>query len=61
MELIILAQIRKYLDDTGHCLSDGDRQGAINSLQDVKRCVTTLQGICELPEPCRTGLGKIWQ
>ena len=60
MELQILATIRKYLDDVGHAIRDGDRQTAINALIDVKRCISTLQGICELPAGCRSGLEEIW-
>ena len=59
-DLKILAQIRKYLDDAGHCIKDNDRQGAVDKLQDVKRAVKTLQGICRLPAECGV-FDEIWQ
>lgn len=52
--------IRKYLDDVGHCLSDNDRQGAIDRLTDALEATKTLQGIIRLPESCRVGLEEIW-
>jgi hypothetical protein len=57
----IIATIRGYLDAAGHCLSDGDTQGSIDRLQDVKEAVATLQGVCRLPSECREGLAEIWK
>ena len=60
-ELTIIACMRKYLDDAGHAIQDGDRQRAINHLQDLKTCIETLQGICRLPSECQQGIAEIWQ
>ena len=61
MELNILAQIRGFLDDVGHCINDGDRKkGAIDKLTDCLEATRTLQGLIKLPESCRLGLEEIW-
>ena len=61
MELNILAQIRKYLDEAGHAITDQDRQGAIDRLTDCLEATRTLQGIIKLPDGCKRGLSEIWK
>ena len=60
-DLKILAQIREYLDDAGHCISDQNWQKAVGRLQDVKKCIETLQDVCSLPSACREGFREIWK
>ena len=54
----IFAGIRSFLDEAGHCISDNDRQGAINNLTDCLEAIRTLQGHLKLPSGC---CEDIWQ